>query len=245
MEARTGQPSLYFIFPQGGRISAGVFSFVSGSFSHQESREEPHPAHWAFFFVPSCPCVFTRVPPLFRCGAQTVRSPSTLPPQLMEGVEGEDQLEPDGSRVDRRLAAAGPSAVQPQRDRKTFKLDRLRVAILRAAVEPSGRVPVASPLGPLTSRTPPVSCVWLCATWSVVREKPSRRRRHPRRRCAVRTKPKRPASSMVTELITCSDQGKTKSGPKSLKGAMKVIKKLKGRIGLGIHTHTLSLTSCC
>jgi hypothetical protein len=37
---------------------------------------------------------------------------------------------------------------------------------------------------------------------------------------------------MVTELIT-SDSGKTKSSPKSLKGAMKVIKKLKGRIGLG------------
>lgn len=37
---------------------------------------------------------------------------------------------------------------------------------------------------------------------------------------------------MVTELIT-ADSGKTKASPKTLKGAMKVIKKLKGRIGLG------------
>nr|CAG4650842.1 EOG090X03H5 [Simocephalus serrulatus] len=37
---------------------------------------------------------------------------------------------------------------------------------------------------------------------------------------------------MVTELIT-ADSGKTKASPKPLKGAMKVIKKLKGRIGLG------------
>ena len=36
---------------------------------------------------------------------------------------------------------------------------------------------------------------------------------------------------MVTECI--AGEGKTKGSPKSLKGAMKVIKKLKGRIGLG------------
>nr|CAG4638338.1 EOG090X03H5 [Cyclestheria hislopi] len=36
---------------------------------------------------------------------------------------------------------------------------------------------------------------------------------------------------MVTELISC--EGKSKGKEKSLKGAMKVIKKLKGRIGLG------------
>ena len=43
------------------------------------------------------------------------------------------------------------------------------------------------------------------------------------------------SSSMVTELISHQEEGKTlsKSSPKSLKGAMKVIKKLKGRIGLG------------
>lgn len=40
---------------------------------------------------------------------------------------------------------------------------------------------------------------------------------------------------MVTELIT-ADSGKTKASPKPLKGAMKVIKKLKGRIGLGEST---------
>ena len=40
-------------------------------------------------------------------------------------------------------------------------------------------------------------------------------------------------SSMVTELITCDEGKTTKGGQKSLKGAMKVIKKLKGRIGLG------------
>lgn len=43
---------------------------------------------------------------------------------------------------------------------------------------------------------------------------------------------------MVTELIT-TDSGKTKSSPKSLKGAMKVIKKLKGRIGLGESSYFL------
>ena len=37
---------------------------------------------------------------------------------------------------------------------------------------------------------------------------------------------------MVTELITCEGK-KSKGGQKPLKGAMKVIKKLKGRIGLG------------
>lgn len=41
-----------------------------------------------------------------------------------------------------------------------------------------------------------------------------------------------PFGQMVTELIT-ADSGKTKASPKPLKGAMKVIKKLKGRIGLG------------
>lgn len=45
---------------------------------------------------------------------------------------------------------------------------------------------------------------------------------------------------MVTELIT-TDSGKTKSSPKSLKGAMKVIKKLKGRIGLGESSYFLYL----